>query len=128
MDGKSLSATDNGNANPFFAKQPISRPLISEKAPLKGIEGEINIICFFQNQAVGAKWIYPQNPGIAKSNRDCIVRCRHEQSIDVYKRQTLYKSDSGPLGIRCSILYVFYHMFSLFQTLQSTNHLYRHEL
>ena len=38
MDGKSLSATDNGNANPFFAKQPISRPLISEKAPLKGIE------------------------------------------------------------------------------------------
>ena len=24
--------------------------------------GEINIICFFQNQAVGAKWIYPQNP------------------------------------------------------------------
>ena len=38
MDGKSLSVTDNGNANPFFAKQPISRPLISEKAPLKGIE------------------------------------------------------------------------------------------
>ena len=33
---------------------------------------------------------------------------------------TLYKSDSGPLGIRCSILYVFYHMFSIFQTLQST--------
>ena len=31
---------------------------------------KINIICFFQNQAVGAKWIYPQNPGIAKSNRD----------------------------------------------------------
>ena len=30
--------------------------------------GEINIICFFQNQAVGVKWIYPQNPGIAKSN------------------------------------------------------------
>ena len=28
---------------------------------------KINIICFFQNQAVGAKWIYPQNPGIAKS-------------------------------------------------------------
>lgn len=43
--------------------------------------GEINIICFFQNQAVGAKWIYPQNPGITKSNRDFIVRCRHEQSI-----------------------------------------------
>ena len=42
---------------------------------------KINIICFFQNQAVGAKWIYPQNPGIAKSNRDFIVRCRHEQSI-----------------------------------------------
>jgi alpha-L-fucosidase 2 len=38
MDGKSLSVTDNGNTNPFFAKQPISRPLISEKAPLKGIE------------------------------------------------------------------------------------------
>ena len=33
---------------------------------------------------------------------------------------TLYKSDSGPLGIWCSILYVFYHMFSIFQTLQST--------
>ena len=43
--------------------------------------GEINIISIFQNQAVGAKWIYPQNPGIAKSNRDFIVRCRHEQSI-----------------------------------------------
>jgi len=40
--------------------------------------GEINIICFFQNQAVGAKWIYPQNPGITKSNRDFIVRCRNE--------------------------------------------------
>ena len=43
--------------------------------------GEINIISIFQNQTVGAKWIYPQNPGIAKSNRDFIVRCRHEQSI-----------------------------------------------
>ena len=40
--------------------------------------GEINIICFFQNQAVGAKRIYPQDSGIAKSNRDFIVRCRHE--------------------------------------------------
>ena len=30
--------------------------------------GEINIICFFQNQAVGAKRIYPQDSGIAKSN------------------------------------------------------------
>ena len=40
--------------------------------------GEINIICFFQNQAVGAKWIYSQNPGITKSNRDFMVRCRHE--------------------------------------------------
>ena len=30
--------------------------------------GEINIISIFQNQAVGVKWIYPQNPGIAKSN------------------------------------------------------------
>ena len=29
---------------------------------------KINVICFFQNQAVGVKWIYPQNPGIAKSN------------------------------------------------------------
>ena len=26
------------------------------------------IISIFQNQAVGVKWIYPQNPGIAKSN------------------------------------------------------------
>ena len=43
--------------------------------------GEINIICFFQNQAVGAKRIYPKDSGIAKSNRDFIVRCRHEQSI-----------------------------------------------
>ena len=40
--------------------------------------GEINIISIFQNQAVGVKWIYPQNPGIAKSNRDLIVRCRYE--------------------------------------------------
>ena len=29
---------------------------------------KINIICFFQNQTVGVKSIYPQNPGIAKSN------------------------------------------------------------
>ena len=29
--------------------------------------GEINIISIFQNQAVGVKWIYPQNPGIASS-------------------------------------------------------------
>ena len=40
--------------------------------------GEINIICFFQNQAVGAKRIYPKDSGIAKSNRDLIVRCRYE--------------------------------------------------
>ena len=48
---------------------------------------KINIICFFQNQAVGAKWIYPQNPGIAKSNRDFIVAgtaCR------AFGRVTLY--------------------------------------
>ena len=35
---------------------------------LKIDRGEINIISIFQNQAVGVKWIYPQNPGIAKSN------------------------------------------------------------
>ena len=48
---------------------------------LKNKRSKINIICFFQNQTVGVKWIYPQNSGIAKSNRDFIVRCRHEQSI-----------------------------------------------
>ena len=39
---------------------------------------KINIICFFQNQAVGTKRIYPKDSGIAKSNRDLIVRCRYE--------------------------------------------------
>ena len=39
---------------------------------------KINIICFFQNQAVGAKRIYPKDSGIAKSNRNLIVRCRYE--------------------------------------------------
>jgi hypothetical protein len=34
----------------------------------KNDRSKINIICFFQNQTVGVKWIYPQNPGIAKSN------------------------------------------------------------
>jgi len=39
---------------------------------------KINIICFFQNQAVGTKRIYPKDSGIAKSNRNLIVRCRYE--------------------------------------------------
>ena len=51
MDGKSLSVTDNGNTNPFFAKQPISRPLISEKAPLKGIELKKSYIYEIATQA-----------------------------------------------------------------------------
>ena len=34
----------------------------------KNDRSKINIIFFFQNQTVGVKWIYPQNPGIAKSN------------------------------------------------------------
>lgn len=39
---------------------------------------KINVICFFQNQAVGTKRIYPKDSGIAKSNRNLIVRCRYE--------------------------------------------------
>lgn len=38
MNGERLSVTNANNTNPFFTKQPISRPLISEKAPLKGVE------------------------------------------------------------------------------------------
>lgn len=37
VDGKDYSESKNGNPNPLFAKQHIARPLVSEKAPLKGI-------------------------------------------------------------------------------------------
>lgn len=38
MDGAVLAKAKGVNPNPLFGKQEISRPLISEKAPLKGIE------------------------------------------------------------------------------------------
>ena len=37
VDGKDYSESKNDNPNPLFAKQHIARPLVSEKAPLKGI-------------------------------------------------------------------------------------------
>lgn len=37
VDGKDCSESKNYNPNPLFAKQHIARPLVSEKAPLKGI-------------------------------------------------------------------------------------------
>ena len=49
-----------------YTKEHGYPPTVREFGKLIGVK--INIICFFQNQAVGAKWIYPQNPGIAKSN------------------------------------------------------------
>ncbi|NDV84447.1 glycoside hydrolase family 95 protein [Bacteroides sp. 51] len=38
LNGESLSRAEGVNANPLFVKQQIARPLISEKAPLKGVE------------------------------------------------------------------------------------------
>lgn len=38
MDGAALAKAKGANPNPLFGKQEISRPLISEKAPLKGIQ------------------------------------------------------------------------------------------
>ena len=49
-----------------YTKEHGYPPTVREFGKLIG--GEINIISIFQNQAVGVKWIYPQNPGIAKSN------------------------------------------------------------
>lgn len=37
INGKDYSEAKGSNPNPLFARQQISRPLISEKAPLKGI-------------------------------------------------------------------------------------------
>ena len=37
VDGKDYSESKNDNPNPLFAKQHIARPLVSEKATLKGI-------------------------------------------------------------------------------------------
>lgn len=37
VDGKDYSESKNNNPNPLFAKQHIARPLVSAKAPLKGI-------------------------------------------------------------------------------------------
>ena len=38
MDGMTLVKAEGDNPNPLFEKQEISRPLVSEKAPLKGVE------------------------------------------------------------------------------------------
>lgn len=38
VDGGTLSEARGDNPNPLFGKQKISRPLISEKAPLKGVD------------------------------------------------------------------------------------------
>ena len=38
LDGESLNEAKAENSNPLFVKQQIARPLISEKAPLKGVE------------------------------------------------------------------------------------------
>ena len=38
VDGMTLVKAKEDNPNPLFGKQEISRPLISEKAPLKGVE------------------------------------------------------------------------------------------
>lgn len=37
LNGASLAEAKNSNSNPFFAKQEIKRPMVSEKAPLKGV-------------------------------------------------------------------------------------------
>lgn len=38
MNGAALAKAEGGNPNFLFGKQEISRSLISEKAPLKGVE------------------------------------------------------------------------------------------
>lgn len=38
MDGEALTKAKGANSNPLFGKQEISRPLISEKASMKGVE------------------------------------------------------------------------------------------
>ena len=38
LNGESLTKAEGANSNALFEKQQIARPLISEKAPLKGIE------------------------------------------------------------------------------------------
>lgn len=38
INGKEITKANGANANPLLGKQEITRPLISEKAPLKGIE------------------------------------------------------------------------------------------
>ena len=37
VEGKDYPESKNDNPNPLFAKQHIARPLVSEKATLKGI-------------------------------------------------------------------------------------------
>ena len=49
-----------------YTKEHGYPPTVREFGKMIGVRS--NIICFFQNQTVGVKWIYPQNPGIAKSN------------------------------------------------------------
>ncbi len=38
LNGQKLSESKETTANPLFTKQEVSRPMISEKAPLKGVE------------------------------------------------------------------------------------------
>ena len=38
MNNEALAKAEGANSNPLFVKQQISRPLISEKAPIKGVE------------------------------------------------------------------------------------------
>ncbi len=38
LNGKGLKQAKGENANPLFTKQQVARPLVSEKAPLKGVE------------------------------------------------------------------------------------------
>lgn len=53
-------------------------PTVREFGELIGVKSTSSA---FPESSSWSKWIYPQNPGITKSNRDFIVRCRHEQSI-----------------------------------------------
>ncbi len=49
-----------------YMKEHGYPPTIREFGKLIGVKSTSS--AFFQNQTVGVKWIYPQNPGIAKSN------------------------------------------------------------
>ncbi|MBQ8242636.1 MAG: hypothetical protein IJZ40_04090, partial [Bacteroidaceae bacterium] len=38
LSAEGLSKAEGENSNPLFKQQQIARPMISEKAPLKGVE------------------------------------------------------------------------------------------